>query len=231
MATAIYEATDLSKHYVDTPYPVRALRGIDFRIDEAEFVAITGPSGSGKTTLLSLMGLLAQPSAGALRFRGKDVSTLRARQLADLRNAEIGFVFQSFQLLGHMSALENVELPLVYAGIGPRQRRQRAMAALENLGLADRAQHGPAQLSGGEQQRVAIARAMVNAPSAVLADEPTGALDARTGGEILGALRGLNRSGTTVIMITHDAAIAATAGRRLRLADGTFESASRAAAA
>jgi len=199
---------------------VDALKGIDFSVDVGEFVAITGPSGSGKSTLLGLMGLLARPTSGELRFRGKDVATLDHVRLAKMRNAEIGFVFQSFQLLERTSAIENVELPLLYADVPPNERRDRALAALERVGLGNRIDHYPVQLSGGEQQRVAIARAIVNSPSVVLADEPTGALDSRTGADILAVLRDLNRRGTSVVVITHNLDVAGSIEKHLALIDG-----------
>ncbi len=216
----LYEASNLTKHYGLAGSRIEALKGVDFTIRAGEFVAITGPSGSGKSTLLGLMGMLARPSLGELRFQGQEVSTLDHNRLAKMRNAEIGFVFQSFQLLERTSALENVELPLVYAEVLPKQRRERALAALEKVGLADRVDHYPAQLSGGEQQRVAIARAIINNPSVVLADEPTGALDSRTGAEILSLLRELNQLGTSVVIITHNLNIAASIDHHLALVDG-----------
>ena len=199
---------------------VDALKGIDFSVEVGEFVAITGPSGSGKSTLLGLMGLLARPTSGELRFRGKDVANLDHVRLAKMRNAEIGFVFQSFQLLERTSAIENVELPLLYADVPPNERRDRALAALERVGLGNRIDHYPVQLSGGEQQRVAIARAIVNSPSVVLADEPTGALDSRTGADILAVLRDLNRRGTSVVVITHNLDVAGSIEKHLALIDG-----------
>jgi len=221
---ALYAARQLTKQYGAAGSGVEALRGIDFTIDAGEFVAITGPSGSGKSTLLGLMGLLARPTAGELRFCGRNVARLDQGQLARLRNAEIGFVFQSFQLLERTTALENVELPLVYADAPAKERRARALAALARVGLSDRADHPPSQLSGGEQQRVAIARAIVNDPRVVLADEPTGALDTRTGLQILGLLRDLNRQGMGVVVITHNMQIAAGIERRLNLVDGALAS-------
>jgi putative ABC transport system ATP-binding protein len=216
----LYQACNLDKNYGVAGNRIAALKDVDFTIGVGEFVAITGPSGSGKSTLLGLMGMLAQPSSGELRFCGQDVATLDHTRLARLRNAEIGFVFQSFQLLDRTSALENVELPLVYADVRPQQRRERALAALKKVGLADRVDHHPAQLSGGEQQRIAIARAIINNPSVILADEPTGALDSRTGAEILALLHEFNRQGTSVVVITHNLDIAASIDHHMTLVDG-----------
>ena len=227
LTKVLYEASNLTKHYGLAGSRIEALKGVDFTIRAGEFVAITGPSGSGKSTLLGLMGMLARPSLGELRFHGQEVATLDHNQLARMRNAEIGFVFQSFQLLARTSALENVELPLVYAEVLPKQRRERALAALEKVGLADRVDHYPAQLSGGEQQRVAIARAIINDPSVVLADEPTGALDTRTGAEILALLRELNQRGTSVVIITHNLNIAASIDHHVALVDGRLAAAEK----
>jgi putative ABC transport system ATP-binding protein len=223
MAETLYAVSRLTKSYGVESGRIDALKGIDFSIDVGEFVAITGPSGSGKSTLLGLMGLLARPTSGELRFRDENVSSLDHVRLAKMRNAEIGFVFQSFQLLERTSALENVELPLIYSNVSPTQRRERAVAALELVGLADRIDHYPVQLSGGEQQRVAIARAIVNNPSVLLADEPTGALDTRTGAEILALLRNLNARGTSVVVITHNMDIAASIAKHLALIDGRLQ--------
>jgi len=220
LAETLYAVSRLTKSYGVGSGGVDALKGIDFSVDVGEFVAITGPSGSGKSTLLGLMGLLARPTSGELRFRGKDVANLDHVRLAKMRNAEIGFVFQSFQLLERTSAIENVELPLLYADVPPNERRDRALAALERVGLGNRIDHYPVQLSGGEQQRVAIARAIVNSPSVVLADEPTGALDSRTGADILAVLRDLNRRGTSVVVITHNLDVAGSIEKHLALIDG-----------
>lgn len=225
MHAPLFEAQDLGRSYGLADSRVDALRNVTFAIDAGEFVAITGPSGSGKSTLLGLMGLLARPTTGELYFRGQNVAHLDATTMARLRNADIGFVFQSFQLLDRTTALENVELPLVYADVPTRQRHLRAVRALERVGLADRLAHHPAQLSGGEQQRVAIARAIVNAPGVILADEPTGALDTKTGDGILELLDTLNGQGTSIVIITHDPGIAATAARRLPLVDGRIQGA------
>jgi len=220
LAEALYHADGVSKSYGMAGSRIEALKEVSFTIATGEFVAITGPSGSGKSTLLGLMGMLARPSSGQLRFCGQDVASLDHDRLAGMRNAEIGFVFQSFQLLDRTTALENVELPLVYSNVPAKQRRERARVVLERVGLADRVDHHPAQLSGGEQQRVAIARAIINNPRVVLADEPTGALDTRTGAEILALLRELNAQGTSVVIITHNASIAASIDHHLVLVDG-----------
>jgi ABC-type lipoprotein export system ATPase subunit len=216
----LFKARGLTKSYGVAGSQIEALKGIDFTISVGEFVAITGPSGSGKSTLLGLMGVLTRPTAGELEFCGENLARLSKGKQAALRNARIGFVFQAFQLLPRASALENVELPLLYAGSRARQRRERALDALGRVGLTDRARHFPEQLSGGEQQRVAIARAIVNDPDVILADEPTGALDTQTGEEILSLLRGLNQQGTSVIVITHNLEIAAAVENHMTLVDG-----------
>jgi putative ABC transport system ATP-binding protein len=216
----LFEAFNLSKSYGAPNSRVEALKGVSFTIRSGEFVAITGPSGSGKSTLLGLMGMLAQPSAGELRFRDQNIAQLEHAKVAALRNAEIGFIFQSFQLLDRTSALENVELPLIYSDVPPQQRRERALVALEKVGLAERVDHHPAQLSGGEQQRVAIARAIINNPSVILADEPTGALDSQTGAEILVLLHELNQQGTSVVVITHNLDIVESIDHHMSLVDG-----------
>ncbi|HVM00066.1 MAG TPA: ABC transporter ATP-binding protein [Egibacteraceae bacterium] len=204
---------------------VHALRGVSFRVDPGQFVSIVGPSGSGKSTLLHLLGALDRPSTGTVRFSGRDVTTLSDGELAALRNRDIGFVFQQFQLLARTSALANVGLPLVYRGVGRVERRERAAAALDAVGLGHRTGHRPAQLSGGEQQRVAIARALVTEPRLVLADEPTGNLDTVTGSEVLELLRRLNEaSGVALVVITHDPEVAAQAPRRIALRDGVIAS-------
>ncbi|HEX5508462.1 MAG TPA: ABC transporter ATP-binding protein [Pseudolabrys sp.] len=202
------------------PVAVTVLRDISLDIDLGDCVAVMGPSGSGKSTLMNMMGLLDQPSTGSIFIEGDDVSLLSDEDKAKLRGRKIGFVFQSYNLLPRNTAIENVTLPLVYAGVRRSHRFDRAAQALELVGMARRANHFPAQLSGGEQQRVAIARALVSDPAIILADEPTGALDSRTGAEILSLLRSLNRSGQTVVMITHDAQIAAQCERIVRLQDG-----------
>ena len=202
---------------------VHALRGIDLVIESGEFVAIMGPSGSGKTTLMEILGCLSRPTSGHYYLNGRRADEISADGLAQLRGEEIGFVFQSFNLLPRLSVAENVELPLSYRGVGRRERRERALASLARVGLSERARHKPNEISGGERQRVAIARALVNAPSLVLADEPTGNLDTRTGLEITNLLHDVHREGNTVVIVTHDPAIGATAPRRVSIRDGQIE--------
>lgn len=217
---ALIEASGLNKIYRMGDSEVRALNGVSLEIQEGEFVAIMGASGSGKSTLMNILGCLDQPSSGQYRLAGEAVHELTPDQLASIRNRRIGFVFQQFNLLPRTSAAENVELPLVYAGIHPAQRRERALTALATVGLSDRAHHTPAELSGGQQQRVAIARALVNQPQLILADEPTGALDSKTSDDIMHLLATLNQQGMTVIIVTHEADIAAWAQRKLLFRDG-----------
>lgn len=202
---------------------VRALDGVSFSIGKGERVAIMGPSGSGKSTCMNLIGCLDRPSEGRVLVGGVDTAGLADRDLAALRNRSIGFVFQQFHLLPRLDIAKNVEVPLLYAGIPPRERRRRAMEALEKVGLADRAKHRPSELSGGQRQRAAIARALVNEPSILLADEPTGALDSATGRAVLGLFDDINRLGTTVIIVTHDPGIGAAYPRVIRLRDGRLE--------
>jgi len=199
---------------------VRALDGVSLTIRRGEFVAVVGQSGSGKSTMMNVLGCLDIPTRGDYLLDGTDVRELSDRQLSRIRNRQIGFIFQQYNLIQSLSVLENVELPLIYQGISPGKRREMAMEALERVGLAERFRHKPTQMSGGQQQRVAIARAIAAKPSIIMADEPTGALDSHTGLEVLEFLRQLNREGSTVILITHDNGIAATARRIVRLADG-----------
>jgi putative ABC transport system ATP-binding protein len=220
LPVALIEVDRLTKVYRMGGGDVAALDGLTLAIEAGEAVAVMGPSGSGKSTLMNLLGCLDRPTAGSYRLDGRDVSRLSRRQLAVERNRRIGFVFQGFNLLARATAVENVELPLVYAGVFGRLRRRRALAALEQVGLADRAGHLPSQLSGGQQQRVAIARALVNQPRLLLADEPTGSLDSRASEGVLELLAEVNREGITLVLITHDAGVAQTMRRIVRLHDG-----------
>ncbi|MFC1491497.1 ABC transporter ATP-binding protein [Nitrospinota bacterium] len=221
MAEYLIESHDLIKDYLlGGSLKVHALRGISTGILPGEFVAVMGPSGSGKSTFMNLLGCLDTPTSGRYLLEGRDISNLSKDDLAEIRNHKIGFVFQTFNLLPRTSALENVELPLLYSGIPSRARRQKAEEKLEDVGLSERAGHHPSQLSGGEQQRVAIARALVNDPILILADEPTGNLDSRTGVEIMALFQKLNRSGITIVLVTHEADIARFARRVLTFHDG-----------
>jgi len=202
---------------------VHALRGVNVEIRRNEYLAIMGPSGSGKSTLMNMLGCLDTPTAGRYDFNGKNVAHMVDDELAEIRSREIGFVFQTFNLLPRSDALHNVELPLVYAGVGPAERRERAFEALRNVGLGDRVHHRPNELSGGQRQRVAIARALVNRPSILLADEPTGNLDSRTGEEIMALFEQLYDQGNTIIVVTHEEDIARHARRIVRLRDGLIE--------
>lgn len=220
-AGSVIDMTGIHKRYAMDGVQVHALRGIDLTVRPGEFVAITGPSGSGKSTLMNILGCLDMADAGRYRLNGEDIMAMSEDGRAAVRNRTIGFVFQGFNLLPRTSALENVETPLIYAGIAKGIRQQRAAAMLERVGLADRLAHLPNQLSGGQQQRVAIARALVNRPALILADEPTGNLDSATSAEIMDLLCGLNeREQLTIVMITHEAEVAGRAGRRLVLEDG-----------
>lgn len=220
----LIDVQKLFKIYEIGEIKVNALRGVDVQIGENEYVAIMGPSGSGKSTLMNILGCLDTPSEGKYQFGGEDVHKMDDDQLAEIRNRRIGFVFQTFNLLPRATALHNVELPLVYAGVAASKRRAQAKAALERVGLADRMTHKPNELSGGQRQRVAIARALVNNPSIILADEPTGNLDTATGDEIMNIFSELHNQGNTIILVTHEEYIAEHAHRILRLRDGRVES-------
>jgi putative ABC transport system ATP-binding protein len=219
---ALLQVHDLCKSYAMGEETVHALRGVSLQVQEGEFVAIMGASGSGKSTLMNILGCLDAPSSGTYELAGQAVHGLAPDRLAAIRNRTIGFVFQQFNLLPRTSALENVELPLVYTGLRAAERRERAFASLQAVGLDERAGHTPAQLSGGQQQRVAIARALVNRPRLILADEPTGALDTQTSEDIMQILAALNRDGMTVVLVTHESDIAAWARRRIVFRDGAI---------
>ncbi len=214
----------VTKTYDSGALAVTALAGVDLAIEKGQMVAIIGPSGSGKSTLMHILGCLDAPSTGAYELDGQDVSALSSFALAGIRNRKIGFVFQTFNLLPKASLLRNVELPMLYAGLGSDERRERAQTALDRVGLGERVKHRPGELSGGQRQRAAIARALVMSPSLILADEPTGNLDSKTGAEILGIFREMNARGETIVIVTHDPAIAAQCGRVVRIVDGRIES-------
>jgi putative ABC transport system ATP-binding protein len=214
----------ITKEYVMGQTIIQALRGVDLFIRRNEYLAVMGPSGSGKSTLMNMLGCLDTPSSGRYEFNGKDVASMEDDELAEIRNREIGFVFQTFNLLPRSTSLQNVELPLIYAGVSTEERQRRAIEALMAVGLADRMYHKPNELSGGQRQRVAIARAVVNQPSIILADEPTGNLDSRTGEEIMGLFGRLYESGHTIVIVTHEEEIAEHARRVVRLRDGVVES-------
>ena len=224
MSSNVIETTDIAKTYVMGVEVIHALRSVSIQIARGEYVAFMGPSGSGKSTLMNIVGCLDTPSSGQYILNGQDVSRMSDNQLAEVRNKEIGFVFQSFNLLPRASALDNVALPLIYAGLNKRDRTERAVESLRSVGLADRAHHRPNELSGGQRQRVAIARALVNNPSVLLADEPTGALDSKTSHEIMDLFEALHSKGNTIIMVTHEEDIARYAHRIVRLRDGLVES-------
>ena len=221
---AFLRCHDVHKDYTVGTETVRALDGVSLAIDRGEFVSVMGPSGSGKSTFMNLIGCLARPNSGSIELDGERVSDLASDSLAGVRNRKIGFVFQQFNLLGRTTAVDNVALPLLYAGVDRTERTKRAGEALARVGLDDRAQHLPSQLSGGQQQRVAIARALVNTPDMLLADEPTGALDTATGREIMNLFQTLNEAGLTVIVVTHEAEVADYARRILRFRDGVIMS-------
>jgi len=220
----IIELMDVTKVYQMGQQEVRALAGVSLTIHANEYVAIMGPSGSGKSTLMNVLGCLDTPTSGSYRLKGKDVSRMSDDQLAAVRNREIGFVFQTFNLLPRVDCLQNVELPLIYSGMRKGARRKLAAAALENVGLGDRMGHKPNELSGGQRQRVAVARALVNQPSILLADEPTGNLDTRTGDEIMQLFESLYRRGNTLLVVTHEEVVARHARRIIRVRDGLVES-------
>ena len=216
----LVELTNICKYYASGEMEVRALDGVDLTINQGEFLSILGPSGSGKSTLMNMLGCLDKPSDGDYLLAGQNVASLTANALATIRNQKIGFVFQSFNLLEYATALDNVALPLVYGGIKAKERRQRAARLLEQVGLGDRLDHKPNQLSGGQKQRVAIARALVNDPQIILADEPTGALDSKSGAEIEAFFNQLHEEGRTLIIVTHDNALAERTKRIITIKDG-----------
>ncbi len=219
----VIDIENITKDYVMGEEIVRALRGISLQIRRNEYLAVMGPSGSGKSTLMNMLGCLDTPTSGRYEFNGRNVAEMDDDELAAIRNREIGFVFQTFNLLPRATSLRNVELPLIYAGMDPEAREERAIQALTDVGLGDRIQHKPNELSGGQRQRVAIARALVNNPSIILADEPTGNLDSKTGEEIMVLLEDLYQRGHTIILVTHERDIAAHARRTIHLRDGVIE--------
>lgn len=218
------ELTDIAKTYRMGNVEICALCGVSLRVGPGELIAVMGPSGSGKSTLMNVIGCLDRPTAGSYRFEGREISDLTDDELAAVRNVKIGFVFQSFNLLPRFSALKNVEVPLIYSGVSARLRRERAAPVLERVGLGERMHHKPSELSGGQQQRVAIARALVNNPPLLLADEPTGNLDSRSGEEILNIITDLNKQGVTIMIVTHDRDVAARCKRIINLKDGRIVS-------
>jgi len=224
MQEALIKLEELTKHYKVGTETVKALRSVSLSLYKNEYVALMGPSGSGKSTLMNILGCLDSPTSGRYHLNGQDVSKMLDNQLAEIRNKEIGFVFQTFNLLPRSTALDNVALPMIYSGIGKTDRNQRAMEVLQQVGLADRVDHKPNELSGGQRQRVAVARAMVNSPSIILADEPTGNLDSKTSIEIMGLFEEIHQAGNTIILVTHEEDIALHAHRIIRLRDGIVES-------
>jgi putative ABC transport system ATP-binding protein len=217
---ALIELDRINKYYGEGDVALHVLRDVSVSFEEEEFIAIVGASGSGKSTLMNILGCLDRPSSGSYRLRGQDVSTLSDDRLSEIRNREIGFVFQSFQLVPQLNVLENVEVPLFYRGLPKSKRHEKARELLAEVGLAERTRHLPAQLSGGERQRVAIARALINDPLMLLADEPTGNLDSRTGEEVLRLIERLHASGRTIVLVTHDPKVADRTQRRIQLRDG-----------
>jgi putative ABC transport system ATP-binding protein len=224
VASAAIEVRDLRKDYYLAANVVHALRGVSLKVMPGEFLAVMGPSGSGKSTFMNLIGCLDRPTSGAYLLDGVDVTRLRPGDLAQLRGTKLGFIFQGFNLLPRMDALDNVMLPMMYGGVSKHERHQRARAALTAVGLEDRASHRPNELSGGQQQRVAIARSLVNSPSVILADEPTGNLDSRTSIEIMGILQALNQAGATIVLVTHEPDIAGFCSRTVAFKDGVVVS-------
>jgi putative ABC transport system ATP-binding protein len=219
----IIQTKALTKTFGTNGVAVHALRGIDLTVDRGEFIALIGPSGSGKSTLMAILGCLDKPTSGTYALDGRQVEGLSGAELARIRNEKVGFVFQQYNLLPKASVLRNVELPMLYAGVGRRERRERAMGLLEAVGIPEKAKVLPAALSGGQRQRVAIARALANRPAMLLADEPTGALDSKTGHEVLEVFANLHRQGNTIIIVTHDLSIAAMAGRQVEIHDGLIK--------